>query len=313
MGNLLFSISAVMPIFIVILLGVFLKKIGIINDGFVSVSTKVVFNVALPAMIFRDLVKSDFGKVVNINMIVFVVASTLIIFFASYLLCRKLIADSRTQGAFVQGVFRSNYAIIGLQLASTLFGDVGVAKGALLLAVIMPLYNILAVIVLSATSPKGSGGYGGVLLSIAKNPLILSVVLALPFSYLHIHIPDVFAKSIDYLASIALPLALIGIGGVFNFAMIRSKIVTAMVATSIKILAVPGIFIPVAVLAGFRKEELGVMFLLLAAPTAVASFIMAKAMDSDSELAVNIVMLTTLGSAFTLSAGIFILRTAKLI
>ncbi len=310
MNNLLFSINAVAPVFLIVLLGMFLKKIKIINDNFVTISVDIVFKFALPALIFSEIARTDFRSVFDAGVIIYSVIGTVILVLVLYAVTSHIIKDKRAKGAFVQGVFRSNFAIIGLPLIFNLFGQTGLAKSAVLLAFIMPLYNITAVVLLTVTSSEVSAkGNMKILLGIIKNPLILAVVLAFPFSYFNITLPYFISKTMDYMSALTTPLALLGIGCFFTFAGVRKRVGISVAATLLRILATPLIFTIIAYFIGFRGDALGSIFILFGSPTAVSSFIMAKAMGSDSELAAHIVLMTTLGSALTIFSGVLILRS----
>ena len=310
MQNLLFSLNAVAPIFVIVLFGAWLKHRNIINENFASVSTKIVFMAALPALIFKNISEADFKSVVNIKLIVFAVLSTLVLFALLCIFVPLFIANRQTAGAFIQGVFRSNYAVIGLPLVFNLFGQTGFAKGSVMMAFIMPFYNILAVALLVSTSPKADAvGKKEIFAGIFKNPLILSTLAALPFSYFRLPLPEVAAKTIDYLAAVCVPLALLGIGSFISFEGVKKNLSLSISASILRTAATPAVFTFLAYSLGFRGEELGAVYMLFASPTAVSSFIMAKAMDSDFGLAAQIVLMTTLFSVFTIFAGVFILKT----
>lgn len=310
MENLLFSFNVVVPIFIIVFFGVFLKAKKIINDNFINTSTNLVFKIALPALLFRDIAKTDFRKVFNINLIIYALAGITLSFIVLCVLVPLFVKDNRSRGAFIQGVFRSNYAIIGLPLAYNMFGQSGFAKSAVLLSFAVPLFNVLAIIILTVTSPNAvNSSKKDIVFNVIKNPLILSVLLAIPFSYYQITLPQIASKSIDYLASIAIPLALLGLGGQFSFTSVKKSLSLSLSATFLRLVIAPLIFTFAAFYVGFRNEELGALFILFGSPTAVSSYIMAKAMDSDSDLAAHIVLMTTLGSVLTIFAGVFILKT----
>jgi len=314
MDNFIFSLNAVAPIFIVILFGTFLKKKGIINSDYINISTNVVFKIALPAMIFRDISKTDFTDVFNIKLILYSVFGTLAIFLLLCLFGSLFIKNKKSLGAFIQGGFRGNFAFLGLPLIYNLFGQEASSKGAIVLSFIMPLYNVLAIIILTATSSESSKyNIKGIIINILKNPLIIAVVCALPFSFFNITLPQLAVKSIEYVADIATPLALIGIGATIDLNNLKKSFKLSIVASGIKVIFGPLIAILLAYLIGFRESELGIIFVLFSSPTAIASFIMAKAMGSDSELASSIVVTTTLMSVFTIFAGIFALKTLGLI
>ncbi len=311
MDNLLYSVNAVAPVFLMVLFGYILKAKKIINDNFISVSQKFVFMLALPALIFRDIAKTDMKAIISVKLIAFSVIGTLVVFLAACVLACGFIKNRQSRGAFIQGIFRSNYAIMGIPLILNLFGQSGVAKGAIVLSAMMPVYNILAVAILNITAPTSTGSdFRKIIISILKNPLILATAAAIPFSWFGIDMPLVASRTIDYLSGMSTPLALIGIGGSIVLTDVRKKLNMSLSAAVIKLVVVPLIFVPLGYFMGLRGDDLGVIFILFASPTAVTSFIMAKAMNSDSELAAHIVLLTTLGSVLTLFFGIYILRTA---
>jgi malonate transporter len=311
MENLLFSINSVVPIFVMVFFGILFKKRGIINDNFTSVSSDIVFKIALPALLFKDVASTDLKSVFDIKLILFSLVGTIILFFVLCAICPLFIDCSRTKGAFIQGVFRSNYAILGIPLAYNIFGQAGLTKSAILMAFVIPVYNVLAVIILTVTSNNTTSinNKKDILINIISNPLIISIVAALPFSYLQIQLPQIVVKVIDYFSALAIPLALLGIGGSFTFNSIKKNFSLGLFATVLKIVVVPAVFTTLAFYMGFRGIELGVLFILFASPTAVSSFIMAKAMDSNSGLAANIILMTTLGSVFTIFLGVYILKT----
>jgi predicted permease len=220
--------------------------------------------------------------------------------------------DSR--GVFIQGVYRGNIAIIGYAVVLNVFGEPGFITAAVFSVFLMPVYNILAVIALTVFINKEEEKvFSKLLLKIVTNPVILSVSAALVFSGLKIGLHPVILGSISTLAQMTLPLALIGIGASLDFDSISKNAFDAVLASVLKIIVLPFIITYTCYFFGIRGQTLGVIFIISGVPTAVASFIMAKAMNNNSELAANIVLITTLCSSVTLSAGIFILKTLNLI
>jgi len=309
MSTLAFSVNTVVPVFIIILLGLFLRNRDIIDEQFVSVSQKVVFMIALPALIFQSIVSTDLGEALDGTLIAFVLGGTLAVFSLTWLLGRLVIPHRQSLGAFIQGTYRSNFAIIGLPIISSMFGTAGAAKGAIVLSIGMPLVNVLAVIILSVTAPRSEEIHiGAIVRNILKNPLIIASAVAIPCAFLRVRLPIVAMKSIAYLTDISVPLALLGIGGSFSSYSFREKLRLSLAATFLKILLFPTVLVGLAALAGLRGSSLGVLYIFFASPTAVSSYIMAKAMDSDADLAGAIVMMTTFCSVLTIFAGVFVLK-----
>lgn len=312
--NIIFTANIVAPVFLIVVLGYFLKKIKIVNENFVAVTSKFVFNISLPAFIFMKLYNIDLGAVVDVSQIIYIYAATLISFFMTWVFAVPFIKDGRDLSVFVQGAYRSNYAIVGLAIVSNLFGDYGLGKATLILAFVLPLYNVLAVIILTIPMRKIrkqnlKGTFGEIIL----NPLIVAVIIALPFAYFKLELPSMISASGNFLSDVALPMALIGIGGSLNLENIKRASTLAFTSAAIKLIVVPIVLTTGAYYFGFRNIDLGIMFVLFACPTAIVSFIMAEAMGCNSRLAGNIIVISTIGSIVTISGAIIFLRSIGLI
>ncbi len=310
MQNIIFSITIVAPVFMIIFLGVFLRRRGIIDSTFSSVTSKLVFNVAMPALLFQKLSTIPVEELVNFRLMLFVIAALSFMFALAWVISLFLCTNGADQGVFIQAAFRGNFAILGLALVYNAFGADALALGAFVLAIIMPLYNVLSVIALTVPLHlERSDSLWHTVFKILTNPLILAAVFALPFSILEIPLHSIVTQTIDYLADMTLPLALIGIGSSLSFTSIKKDRALAIAATAVKIIIMPMLCTTAAVLFGFRGEELGLLFFLFAAPTAIASYIMAHALGSNGRLAGNIVLVSTMASMVTISIGIIILKS----
>lgn len=303
--ELVFSFGVTGPIFLMLVLGIGLKRYRFIDQPFVETGTKLVFNVTLPALLFLSVIRTDMSALADANLIVFSVLANIVMFFV-FGLCAKLVPQ-QDRGVVIQGAFRSNAGIIGLALVANTYGTEGIAIGSLYVAAITILYNILATLALS----QGQVGVSPwqVIRTIAKNPLIISLVLALPISWLRVPIPEVFIKTGSYLANVTLPLALLCTGATLNLKQAKDQRFAAIYSSAGKLIIMPTAVVLVAIPLGFREMSLGVLFLMSAAPTAAASYVMARAMGGNATLAANIIAITTLGSILTCSAGITVLRS----
>ncbi|MBV1786796.1 AEC family transporter [Marinobacterium sp. D7] len=307
--TLLFTGNIVAPIFFILFLGFFLLRLRVINENFVNTASKLVFTLTLPALVFLAIARMDFHAMFNPDLLGYVIIATLITYALIWWLGSRWIGHPEDLAAFVQGAFRSNYGIIGLAVSYNLFGQSGLAQASLLLALIIPLYNVLAILCLTLPLKRAGGVKPGrIALEVVRNPLILAVVLALPFSYFNIGLPALIARTGDYFADLTLPLALLAIGGSLNLKSLRDSSGTAFWATLIKLVLLPALLTPLAWLAGFRSEELVILMVLFASPTAAASFVMAKAMGANAELSANVILTTTLGSVVTLSCAIYLVK-----
>ena len=312
--NIIFTGNVVAPVFLLVALGYFVKRIGVINENFVEVTSRFVYSVSLPALVFINIVEIDLSEAIDFNQIIYIYSATLVSFFLIWLISIPFIKEGKNLSVFVQGAYRSNFAIVGFAIVSKLFGNFALGKAALVLAFILPLYNILAVIILTVPLRKERKlNLKNTLYEIMFNPLIIAVVIGLIFSYFKIVIPSFINSTIGFLSELALPLALVGIGGSLNLQNIKKAQGLAFTSSAIKVILVPLILTLGAYYFGFRGIDFGIMFVLFASPTAIVSFIMAEAMGSNSKLAGNIVLISTVASVFTIAVGIVILKELALI
>ena len=322
LNNIIFSANAVIPLVILIFLGFCLKqeKLNLFKNPkeFFNQIDRLVFNVALPVYIFNQIAGSDINQIFNINLVIYCVSGIIILFLLLTFITPAFIKNKAARGAFIQGVNRSNYAMLGVPLAGFLFGGLGSATGALILPFAVTLFNLLAVVIFTINADdsktlKNKNNINKMILGIIKNPLIIASITALPFMILKISFPSAIQKSIDYIANISTPLALISLGTGIDLQVLKNKVKLSLIASVFKTVISPVVFVTPAVLLGFRDAALVVIFVLFAAPTAVTSYIMAKNMKSDYELAGQIVVLTTIICPVTIFAGSFILKSLGLI
>lgn len=308
-NTVLFSFSVTGPIFIILLLGVWLKKIGIINDAFIEAGSKLTFSVTLPVLLFLSVSKASFSEATQGSLIAYGLLGTITIFLLLELLAAKVIQPPEDRGVFVQGAFRSNMGIIGLAYCVNAYGEQGLIGASLYLGFVTILFNILAVITLSRAKDGGSS-LKGIFKGVFKNPLIIGILLGVPVSWLGLSLPDVVEQTGGYFANMALPLALLCTGGALNFRSISQNRATTLGASLGKLIFVPIVFTLGAVLLGFRDMELGILLLMSSAPTAAASYVMVRSLGGNSVIAANIIAITTLGSVLTTSAGVVFLKSA---
>ncbi len=328
MSSFIFSVNATIPVFLVILLGYFLKRIKLINDEFVNVANKYVFKVALPVMLFEDLAFSDVFYTIDKKFILFCSIVTIIMFSMSWLLSYLLLKDKSMVGAFAQASVRSSAAILGVAFVENICGSPGMAP--LMIASAVPFFNIFSVIILSfsVNDPDSQVGEGELmrnkeagikgeirkaLKGIVTNPIIIGIFIGLIFAASGLKMPEIPTKTLHYIGVTATPLALIAIGGGIDFKLALTRIKPAVVASLIKLIMLPMIFIPIAVKFGFLNSELVAILIMLASPTTVTCYIMAKGMNNDEVLTSNVVVITTLLSSVTLTMWVFILKSLGLI
>lgn len=312
MENFIYSINVTMPIFLVMVIGYILKQIGMLNDNFVTVANKFNFKVTLPFMLFKDIAGVDIKQVFDIKYVLFCAIVSTICFWTVWGVAKLLVRDKTIRGAFVQSSFRGSAAVMGLAFIQNIYG--ASAMGPLMIVSAVPLYNIFSVIVLTFEANDHTGidkkekiKQAGI--NICKNPIILSILAGLIAALLGIHFPTLVDKTISNVAQMATPLALITIGAGFEGRKALAKIAPTMVASTIKLVLQPLVFLPVAAWMGFTGEKMIAILIMLASPTTPSCYIMAKSMNNDEVLTASVIVTTTLMAAFTLTGWIFLLKT----
>nr|WP_264298791.1 AEC family transporter [Halomonas alkaliphila] len=296
-----------LPVFAMVFVGIGLKRLKWIDREFVSTASALVFKATLPTLIFLSLIKADLSVALDVPLLLFFAAATLGQFLISWLWASYRVPKA-DRGIYVQGAFRGNCGIVGLALAAGMYGNYGLSAGSLLLGVVIVMYNALSVVALAAYQPGQSTNWRSLLKHIVTNPLIISVIAALPFTAFSIPLPSWLITSGDYFASLTLPLALICVGATLSVASMRSGSQIALSASSMKMIVLPLLSTLAAWAVGFSGEQLGLLFLFFASPTAAASFVMVKAINGNVALAANIIAITTLMASVTVTSGIFVLR-----
>lgn len=311
MSDFIYSLNATMPVFFVMILGWWLKRIHFLTDDFVSIADKLVFKVALPVLVFKDIAAADLSSDFDLKFVLFCFFGTCIFFGVTWILAELFIRDKSMIGSFVQGSFRGSAAILGIAFAQNIYGSSGMVP--MMIVASIPLFNIFSVIVLMRSANAGETDKKAVikktLKGIVTNPIIIGIFAGIPFALLKVQFPVILEKTINSVANLSTPLALIAIGAGFSTESALKKWKPTLIASVIKLVVIPGIFLPAAVWMGFRNTELVALLILTGAPTTVSSYIMAKNMGNDGILASGIVVVTTLLSSVTLTMIIFILKS----
>lgn len=306
-----FSFSITMPIFFILVLGVVLYRIQLINDNFIDVASKLVFNVTLPSLLFISISKTPLSNETDFSLVIYAMLAVFITYIALELLTVKLVANKADRGVVIQGAFRSNMGIIGLAYCINAYGDDVFSVASIYLGGVTMLYNILSVICLN----RSMGAKKSVLHTlkgIAKNPLILAILTALTLSATGLTLPTTIYKAGSYFAQMTLPLALLCAGASLSFRALQQDMTTAMLSSVGKLILIPAIITFGGYLVGYRGMELGVLLLMSSAPSASASYVMVRAMGGNSTLAANIIVITTIASLVTTSIGVTLLRSFNL-
>ena len=312
MENLILSFNVVAPLCFIMALGYFLKYIEILDDNSVKVMNNATFKVFLPTLLFYNIYTTDLGSVFNPKLMIFATISIIVLFLALFLFIPIIEKDNRKRGVMIQGIFRSNFVLFGIPVATSLIGEGKVGTTALLIGIIVPLFNFLAVVCLE-TFRGGSINVKKIIYRIVTNPLIIGACLGLLLLILNIKLPTFIVNTIKDISKIATPLSLTLLGASFSFSNVKKYLKETIIVVLGKLVFAPLIFILIAYYCGFRGVALLSLMIMFASPTAISSFQMAIQMDGDSDLANQIVVFTSAFSIVTVFGWIFILKQLALI
>ena len=314
MENLIFSLNATIPIFLMMLLGMLFRKLGWMDEVFAAKMNKFVFLVPLPVLLFEQLATVDFSEVWDIKFILFCFLVTAISITISTLIS-LLWKDRSIKGEFIQATYRSSAALLGIAFIQNIYGTAGMAP--LMIIGSVPLYNIMAVVVLSVFKP-GNNSFDKALVKktlkgIATNPIIIGIVAGFVWSALKLPMPSILHKTVSSIGATATPMGLMSMGATFEMKKATSKMKPTLVAVFMKLVGVCAIFLPMAALLGFRNEEMIAILVMLGSATTVSCFVMARNMGHEGTLSSGVIMMTTLLSAFTLTMWLDVLRSFGLV
>ena len=314
--NFIYSINVTLPIFLVMVIGYILKQSGMLNDNFVTVANRFNFKVTLPFMLFKDISRVDIRAVFDIRYVLFCALVSTACFWLIWGGTKLFVKDKSIRGAFVQASFRGSAAVMGLAFIQNIYGES--AMGPLMIVSAVPLYNIFSVLVLTFESNEAESlnkkeKIKQAFINIAKNPIIISILLGLIVGLIGIDFPELIDKTVNSVSQMATPLALITIGAGFEGRKALAKMKPTIAAAMIKLVIQPLLFLPVAAWMGFAGEKIIAILIMLSSPTTPSCYIMAKSMHNDEVLTASVVVVTTLLGAVTLTMWIFVLKTVGLI
>jgi predicted permease len=317
-NNLVFSLNATIPVFLMMVVGFFLQRIHMLDDHTTKVLNQFAFKVLLPALLFMDLSTADFQSVWDTKFVLFCFGATVLSIVIA-LIFSLLHKDKSERGELIQASYRSSAAILGIAFVKNIYGEATMA--ALMIVGTVPLYNVIAVIVLSLTAPQVEGQpkpshkaiLKKTLKNVVTNPIILGIVAGMLWSVLKIPQPVILSKSVSYLGNMATPLSLIALGASFQWHDAKGKLPITVGITFVKLVLFCAVFLPLAIHLGFRSEKLIAILVMLGSATTGSCFVMARNMGHKGTLTACSVMMTTLCSAFTLTIWLFVLKTLQYI
>lgn len=290
------------------------RKLGWMDEVFAAKMNKFVFLVPLPVLLFEQLATVDFSEVWDIKFILFCFVVTAISITISTVIS-LLWKDRSIKGEFIQATYRSSAALLGIAFIQNIYGTVGMAP--LMIIGSVPLYNVMAVVVLSFFKP-GNNSFDKALVKktlkgIVTNPIIIGIVAGFVWSALKLPMPLILHKTVSSIGATATPMGLMSMGATFEMKKATSKMKPTLVAVFMKLIGFCAIFLPVAAMLGFRNEQLIAILVMLGSATTVSSFVMARNMGHEGTLSSGVIMMTTLLSAFTLTMWLDVLRSFGLV
>lgn len=323
MDDLIFSLNATMPVLLEMLFGAFLHKAGLMSERFTDDLNKFVFQIALPMHLFYELAVQDFASAWDGRYVLFCFIATLASIAIVSLLSPLIVRTKAERGEFIQAAYRSSAALLGVAFLQNMYGEGNTAMGPLMILGAVPLYNIFAVIVLMVTAEPSAEDQAGsadsralakkTFIGVITNPILDSILIGLVWSLLRIPTPQILFTAINNVGRTASPLGLIAMGSAFRLGSAKEQFRPGLIAALIKLVGLEAVFLPIAVLFGFRGQQLVSIAIMLGSATTVTCYVMARNMNHKGDLTSVAVMLTTFGCAFSLTFWFWLLRSLNLI
>jgi predicted permease len=312
LDNFLFSLNVVIPVFAVMLLGYVLKKRGVISPGFLSSGNKIVYVVGLPALLFRGVYTTQIGEFMEPGFIAFALVSTIAAFFLIWGASAIFLKEKAVLASFAQGAYRGSFALLGIPLILNIAGAAGMARAAIIVVFVVPLFNVFSILALAPCTGEKLK-VTAIVWTVLTNPSNIMIAFGIVLAVLDLSLPVMISGAINTTANLATPLALLCLGGGMVFHGFDKKFKYAVVGSVIKVVVMPLIFAVAAVALGFRDYELAVLVIKAGIPSAVVGYAMAVQMGGDTYVAGSIVVISTMASVVTLTAFIYALRALGLL
>ena len=310
MENFLLAFNVVFPIFLIMMLGVILKRKNMLDEKSLNVMNSLIFRLFMPTLLFfniynmGDLSTLSFD---NLKLLVYAFISILIVLLLAWLIYMPNVKDRKKLSVLIQGVYRGNFVLFGLAIADSLYGKESLGTVSLLTAIVIPTFNVIAVILLEYYSGNEVNKIK-LIKQVFKNPLIIATLTAIVFLVLKINIPKPVYKAIGDISKIATPLAFLVLGAGLKFGNILKNLKYLISVNILRLIGNPLITVGLGKLLGFQGIELVALLSMSACPTAVVSYTMAKEMNADGDLAGEIVATTSMLSIFTIFCWVFMLK-----
>ncbi|HIR06542.1 MAG TPA: AEC family transporter [Candidatus Copromonas faecavium] len=313
MDSLLVALNAVIPFLCYISFGYIVKVKGVVKENFLQQLNQMVFRLFYPCMTFYNIYKADADSLPRPLLLIFVGGSIILLEILLVLIVPRIIPENPKRGVIIQGVFRSNFVLFGLPLTVSVFGDSAASVAAMVVTVVVTIYNTTSVVILEMFNTSGKLNIKNVALNVIKNPLLQGAITGLVLFLLQIHLPECIVTPIAAFADMTSPLALFILGGTLHFNEIGHNLKYLVPTLSFKLAVLPAIMLVIGHALGLRGLELFLLIAVYGTPVAAASYPMAQNMGGDGELAGQLVVISTVVSVVTLFFWIFFLRSIGII
>ncbi|MFK4784477.1 AEC family transporter [Fusobacterium sp. MFO224] len=309
--NLLLSLNVVFPIFFMMSIGYLIRKLNMVDDHSLTIMNKLVFRVFMAILLFVNVSKMDVEALIDIKNLTLIILVWGVIIFSTifyFFLYRKTVSDINKVPVMIQGSYRANLILFGIPMATSLYGANGAGIISIAITGIIPLFNILAIIILEGYANKNASKKK-LFIAILKNPLIIACALGIIFVIGGIKIPNLILNPLVSMGKVATPLAFIILGATLRFSSLVRNLKFIFVTTFMKLVFLPFIAIFIAINMGFTNEHLLAILGATGAPIAISSFIMVKEIGGDENLAAELIVSSSVIAIFTLFVWIFSLKT----
>ena len=307
------SFNAIAPITLIVIMGYLLKKYKFLDKPTIKNMNSLCFKFFLPILTFSNIIHTNVKEIIDANLLIYVAISIIIIIIISIIIVPFFEKDRKKQGSMIQGIYRSNFVILGIPLTSHIAGEKTSAIAAILIMAVIPMYNFMAVIILSIYGGKSKINIKEIAVQVIKNPLIIASLAGILISVIELKLPIYIDKAVVDLSKLGGVLPMFLLGADLDFSSISSNMKDLIITISGKLFFVPLIFLTLAIKLGFSSEKIVALIAVYCAPIAVSSAIMAQQMGCDSELSTQLVVFSTVLSCFTIFMWVFSLSLLKLI
>ena len=327
--SLFVAVNAVIPFLIYMVFGFCAHAAGVVSKEFLDELNRVIFKLMFPFVTFYNIYSADISDLPGRTLIIFSIASLLILQAVLLVVVPLIVKENSRRGVIIQAIFRSNFVLFALPLVLSVYGDTAGSTAAVIVTIVVTIYNITSVIILELFHSKelsetadgqGAGRKGrtrelalSIAKNVVKNPLLQGACVGIVFLLAGITLPSAIDSVVETFSDLATPLALFILGGTLNFGSLKKNLRYLLPGLFVKLIAVPAVMMSIAYALGLRSLELFLVLAMYGTPIAVASYPMAQNMGGDGELAGHFVMLSTVLSVLTLFLWIFVLDAAALL